>query len=637
MAILLTGTTPVFAQNAGVFDLDEIVFSAGLSPQEADRIGVSLQVVTEEDLVQAGNIQLSDFIATLPGVTVTRSGPPGTNATLRIRGAGQGLIGVYIDGILVNDPTSTSGQFTGIDGLTTGSLRRVEILRGSQSAVYGTNAVAGVISISTVAIGDEPEGVTQRAAIEGGSFNTLATNYSYTNRTGPLTLSFGATHSRSDGFSAAEENKGNSENDPSRNARLSFGAIYELTPSLTVGANLFHESSRSEFDEFVGGAPADGTPGDEKGSTKNTGLRVFAEYDALSWSHKFTANYLETDRDVRSVTVLSPFSTPFESGFSGERSTLQYLATTEAFAATTMTFGLDWKEDSGNFTGLIGNARSIRSTGVFAEANWAASSSLDIFASARFEDSSAFGDVTTGRLAFSYRASDATAVRGAMATGYRAPVLSELFGTFPIGNGQFFLGNAGLQPEQSVSYELGLDHSLQNGGKLSATVYRLEVDNFIVYQDCTRAPVTFVCTTAATNANVAGATTLQGVEFSATYPLSGRVMLTGAYTYTDAKQANGARVARVPLHDFALSLDAKITDRLNGSLSLQHVADRPDDGFPAVAMDDYTVVNANVRYEITDNLDATFRIENLFDEQYQQVAGYGTSDRAFYVGLSSRF
>jgi vitamin B12 transporter len=94
-------------------------------------------------------------------------------------------------------------------------------------------------------------------------------------------------------------------------------------------------------------------------------------------------------------------------------------------------------------------------------------------------------------------------------------------------------------------------------------------------------------------------------------------------------------VARVPHHDLSLSLTTEITDRLNAGLSLRHVADRPDDS--GRVMDDYTVVNASFRYEITETLEASFRIENLFDEQYQQVAGYGASDRAFYVGLSSRF
>jgi hypothetical protein len=116
---------------------------------------------------RGGRMPLPDLLATVPGVSFTRNGPPGTSTTLRIRGAGQGLIAVYIDGIAVNDPTSTSGQFNGFDSLTTGALRRVEILRGSQSSIFGTNAVAGVVSITTVATEDAPEGTTQTAGAGG--------------------------------------------------------------------------------------------------------------------------------------------------------------------------------------------------------------------------------------------------------------------------------------------------------------------------------------------------------------------------------------------------------------------------------------------------------------------------------------
>jgi vitamin B12 transporter len=387
-------------------------------------------VLTGEDLRFSGNLQLSDTLATRPGISLSQNGPPGTSTTLRIRGAGQGLIAVYIDGIAVNDPTSTSGQFNGFDGLTTGALRRIEILRGSQSSIFGTNAVAGVVSISTVATGDEPEGTEQTASVEAGSHGTVSTAYGLTHSEGPLTLSFGLSHRQSDGFSAAEEDAGNAEADPSDSTLVSFGAIYEVTPDLTVGANAFFERTSSEFDEFVGSAPADGTPGDETASTHTAGLRVYAEYESLSWSHTLSATYLRTERELTSASVASPFSSPFASSFGGTTTGLQYLATTEALENIVLSLGADWQEDEGTFTGLSGSTRSLRTTGIFGEAVWTAMPGLDILLSARHEEHSAFGGVTTGRLAASYQVSDATTLRGAIATGYRAPVLSELYGTF---------------------------------------------------------------------------------------------------------------------------------------------------------------------------------------------------------------
>jgi outer membrane cobalamin receptor len=327
-----------------------------------------------------------------------------------------------------------------------GAVRRVEILRGSQSSIFGTNAVAGVVSITTVATEDAPEGTTQTLALEAGSYATASASYGLTQRQGPLTLSFGLTHSRTDGFSAAEDDAGNTETDPSDATLLSLGAIYEVTPELTIGANAFLETTNSEFDEFVGIAPGDGTPGDETASTHTMGFRIFAEYEGLTWSHRLSATHLAVERELASATVASPFASPYASSFDGTTTGLQYLATTEALTNTVLSFGADWQEDEGSFTGLSGGTRTLSTAGVFGEAVWTAMPGLDILLSARHEDNESFGGVTTGRLAASYQLDGATTLRGAIATGYRAPVLSELYGTFPLSGGQFFFGNPNLQP-----------------------------------------------------------------------------------------------------------------------------------------------------------------------------------------------
>ena len=633
---------PAIAPAQSVFDLGEIVFSAGLTEQDAARVGVSVDVITEEDLREAGDVPLAEFLANLPGVSVTREGPVGNNATVRIRGAGQGLIAVYIDGVPVNDPTGTSGQYAGFGGLTTGGLRRVEVLRGSQSAVYGSGAVAGVISISTVATGNEPEGTTQSSQIEAGSYGTLAADYALTQRQGPLTLSFGLTHWQSNGFSAADEDNGNTEADPARLSRLSFGAIYDVSPSVTIGANAFFQKADAEFDEFVGIGPADGTPGDEKGGDDTFGLRVFGEYRTANWTQTLGGTYLNLERRLSSVTVADPNSTPFDSTFNGETRTLQYLATTDSVSNAILSFGLDWQEDKGRFTGLIGGARTISTLGVFGEANIAITPDLDVFTSLRYQDNSAFGAITTGRLAFSYRASDATTFRGAWANGFRAPALSELYGTFPVGGGQVFTGNTALEPEKSISYELGVDQKIGTDALISATLFRLQLDNFIRYQDCDRATVSpFACITGATNTNVPGTTTFQGLELSASLPVMDAVNLSGAYTLTHAQDASDRRIARVPKHELAVSIVSDLGTDWSNTTSIRRVVDVLDraasDFGPARPGDNFTTVDTTFTYRVTDGTEAYLRIDNLLNEQYQLVDGYGTSDRAFYLGLRSRF
>lgn len=633
---------PAVAPAQSVFDLGEIVFSAGLTEQDAARVGVSVAVVTEEELREAGDVPLAEFLANLAGVSVTREGPVGNNATVRIRGAGQGLIAVYIDGIPVNDPTGTSGQYAGFAGLTTGGVRRVEVLRGSQSAVYGSGAVAGVISISTVATGTEPEGTSQSVRLEAGSYGTLAADYALTQRQGPLTLSFGLAHWKSDGFSAADERSGNTETDPARLSRLSFGAIYDVSPNVTIGANAFFQKAQAEFDEFVGISPADGTPGDETGGDDTLGLRVFGEYRTENWTQTLSGTYLNLERRLSSVTVADPNSTPFSSTFNGETRTLQYLATTDSVSNAQLSFGLDWEEEKGRFTGLIGGTRTISTVSAFGEATVAISPDFDLFSSLRYQDNSAFGAISTGRIGFSYRASDTTTFRGAWANGYRAPALSELYGTFPVGGGQVFTGNIALEPEKSTSLELGIDQKLGGDSLISATLFRLQLDNFIRYQDCDRATVSpFACITGATNTNVAGISTFQGLELSASLPVTNTINLSGAYTLTHAQDASDRRIARVPKHELAVAIASGLGGDWSNNTTIRRVVDVLDraasDFGPARPGDDFTTVDTTFTYRVNDGTEAYLRIDNLLNEQYQLVRGYGTSDRAFYLGLRSRF
>jgi vitamin B12 transporter len=625
--VALTAAAPALAQES-LFQLDEIVFSAGLTALEAARAGVSVDVVTAEDLQDTGDVQLASYLARLPGVTITQNGPLGTDANLRIRGAGSGLIAVYVDGILVNDPTATSGGFNGFGTLLSANVQRVELLRGSQSAIYGGSAVGGVLSITTGAGTDRADGTTQSLALEAGSYGTVSGSYALSQRSGPLTLDFGISHARTDGFSAAEENNGNTEADPGRSSRLSFGAAYEVTEQLTLGVNGFVERGAASFDEFGADGPEDGTPGDDTSDRALVGLRAFAEFRGATVDHRLSFSYLQIERNAESVT---PFAfSSFTSQFNGERRTASYVATTEAFDTLRLSFGADWREDTAEYANLTAGSETITTTGAFAEAIWSPSDTLDVVGSLRAEDNSSFGQQITGRLAVSWRATSDLTLRGAVANGYRPPSVDELFGVYPSSGP--FRGNPDLTPETSLSAEVGMDYAFANGATIGATLFYLAIDDLITFSSCGAFP----CPgdTFSTLENVAGTSVFQGIEMSGAVPLSDRMTLTGAYTYTDAEQANGDRVQRVPRHDLALGLDAALTDRLDLSANMRLIADSVASGGPG---DNYTVFDASIGYAVNDSIDVYLRVENLLNEQYQSEPGYGTSDRAVYLGLRSRF
>lgn len=630
--------TAAGAQAQG-FDLGEIVVFATSVPIEAARTGASVEVLTDDELDQTAGLQLSDALARQPGISIVQNGPAGATARFQIRGAQEEFTAVYVDGIKVNDPSSTGGQYGNFGAFPIGAINRVEVLKGSQSALYGGSAVAGVINIGTAPDDNTPMGVTQKAEVKAGSFRTFAASYSYAHKTEDWTAYFSLSHARSDGFSSAEETAGNPEDDGFRESRVSFGATWQATDALKLGFNAFHSTGEAEFDEF-GFAPQDGTPGDEFGERDETGVRLFASYAALNgWTHDFAASSFTVDRSQTSLTT-SGFATTYASRFKGERKRIEYQASGDLTNQIVLSFGADYEKERSEDTNIPGGFSEINTRGAFAEAVFSPSADLDLIGTLRHDDNSQFGGETTGRLALSYRALDTVNLRGSVATGFRPPVASELYSSYPSPLYPF-AGNPALDPETSLSTEVGVDVQLGGGAELGVTAFRNDIDNLIAYSAC---PVTidfvnFACDpgTFSTLRNNVGTSTLQGLELSYDRPLWDNANLSLAYTYTDARDATGKPLPRVAQHQLYLALDVALTPRFDATMSLTHVANRADDTFPAQAMRDYTVVDTSFTYTLTDTTKAYLMIENLFDEQYQTAAGYGTSDRAFYVGFRAAY
>lgn len=625
----LAVTAPAAAQAQEVIVLDDVIVSATAVPTEASRIGASVEVATEADLQGGNGALLTDVLGAAPGISVTRSGPAGTNTDLRVRGAQERYLAVTVDGIRVNDPSATSGQFANFGALGTGSLSRVEVLKGAQSALYGGAAVAGAVNIFTLPLDVEREGVTQSAEFFFGSYETVGSSYTYANRQGRLTLAFGLSHLQSEGFSAADEDTGNTEADSMRETRLSFGARYAATDTLTLGVNGFMENGRAEFDEF---GPTDGTPGDDINRREAFGLRLFAELDTGPWAHEFALSYFDVERRA---TQGGGFA--FDSRFAATRLRFEYAGTSQITDTARLTLGADVQEEEARYANLTSGVESVTTAGAFAEVLFTPNASTDIITTLRYDDHSEFGGEPTGRAAFAWRPTAGLTLRGAASTGYRPPSIDELFGNYP-GNFPFF-GNPALQPETSESFEIGADYRFAAWGRISATLFQTGIENFIQFSSCPLNASFSGCAqgTNSTLVNVPGKTTFKGVEIDGEMDLSETVTLTGAYTYIDARESSGARVIRVPEHEIGLGLKADLTDRISGAIDLRRAIGRPAEGFPAVAPGDYTVVNLTLNYAFSDAAEAYLRIENLTDEAYQTVPGYGTSDRAAVFGLRASF
>ncbi|MGH1356127.1 MAG: TonB-dependent receptor plug domain-containing protein [Thalassovita sp.] len=588
-ALLALSTAPAVAQDD--FLLGTIVVSPSLSPVDLAKTGATVEVIKDEDLTDA-DTSLIQTLSRAPGVSFSANGGLGTNTTIRIRGLGNKYVGVRFDGIDVSDPSSAQTSFN-FGGLNSAGLGQVEVLKGSQSAIHGSEAIGGVVNLTTLRA-DGP-GFAGTANVEFGSFGTRSggLSLSHASERGEIALSY--SQLQSDGISTRA---GDTEEDGFDQNMLTLSTRYQLTDTVTVGASALWRDGSVEIDR---------SSSDNSGQNffTQTGARVFAEFETGGVSHEFSVSGFEVDRrDPGGWTTR----------FQGERKQVQYLGSTDLGAASSLSFGLDGTRESFTLPSASGEA-TTRSA--FAELQTNPYEALDVSLALRADDHSIFGSAVTGRLAAAWHVGGDVTVRSVLGTGFRAPSLYELYGPY---------GSTTLQPEKSRSFELGVEKALASGF-VKATAFYTEIDDLIDYD--------FV--TSGYN-QVAGTTVSKGIELEARHALSAMVDLYGNYTLTDARN-NGVVQARVPRHDLVLGAEAEMAEGLKGGLEVQRIADTQASAFAPAGhkVGNYTLVNASLSYDVSDMAQVYLRVENLTDEDYETAGGYNTPGRAFYFGVRASF
>lgn len=608
LALTAAMAGPAFAQeetDTPLILLDSVTLSASSVPVGLSQTGATVDVVTAEDIEKSGDLSVAALLSRLPGVSLARNGGMGASTALRLRGLGGAYIGVRIDGIDVADPSGTQCTYD-FGSTVSGGISRIEVLRGSQSALYGSEAIGGVVDITTYRA--EEEGTHGQAALEAGSNGTLAGTIAVGTKTDRAELSFSATRTETDGISAYAYG---TERDGFESTFLTFHGSYDLTETVTIGASAFWRDSLTAFDDQTADSAQT-----EEGELRGGRLYVKAQTGAVS--HELSLAHTETSRF---------YPLGYVQTYEGERDQLTYagrwtgtgkLSLTWGADRTTETFGSDF--DGGEAT----------TTSVYGEALFAPRDDLDLSLALRRDDHDVFGGKTTARGALAWRPTEDWVVRAVASTGFRAPSLYELYSAY---------GNTGLTPETSRTLELGVERKFGDAGSVQVTLFDTRIDDMIQFDGTSTACASgWGC-----YAQVPGLTRTRGVEVLGSYALSPDWTLFGNYTYTDAQTENGSgstRLVRTPRHDLALGLEGQLTDKLKGLVQVQYVADFTDNGIypaPASKMPDYTLVNLGLTYEISDTTSAYLRVENLFDEDYQTVRNYGQPGRQVFVGVRASF
>lgn len=639
----LMATTAVFAasdvlaQEAAV-DLGTLVLSGGLTPVEGSELGRASTVLTAQDIEDRGAAQVTDILRGLPGVAVSRTGPAGGLTQVRLRGHEGNHTLVLIDGVEVASPSQGEYDFS---GLLSSDIERIEVLRGPQSSLYGSNAIGGVISITTKRA-QEP-GFSGQAGVEFGTDGTTAVNFALRQRTDRMALSFSAARRDIGGYDVSGLG---GEDDGELNRTYNFNFQYFATDNLTFGGTLRHVDSDSDVDgQIYTALTPDGQilVDDESGGDVTELFGSFyADFETLGgrMSNRAVLSFSDIDSARRDGTgAQSSDSTETRRKFSLQ-SSIALDAATVASANHLLTFAAEWERETfvnndSAFTfaptQLIKQTREQRS--IMAEYQGNITDSLDIQASVRRDFNDKFEDFTTYSIGMSYRfPNQTTRLHASYGTGVQNPTMFEQFGF-----ANNFVGNPNLEPEQSKGFDIGIEQQFANGrGFVDVTYFDDELTNEI---GSVADPVTFV----RMPVNNTGTSERRGLEISARFQATDRLDLGLSYTRLVADEPAGVEVRR-PEHDLLLQLGYDFPNEATRfTMDVQHVAGNVDFFFPPsfisqrVDMPDYTLLNVGLTHQLSDTVQMYGRITNLTDEQYEEVLGYATAGREVFFGLNARF
>ena len=615
----------------------------------ATQLGTAVTVVTGVDLRRQQVRHAADALRSLPGVSVNRTGAPAGLTQVRIRGADANHTLVLIDGIEAN--AGSDGTFDFSD-LLTEDIERIEVIRGPQSALYGSNAVGGVINIVTRS-GKGPLRVT--ASTEGGSFGTIG---GAARVSGGNDRAWGAAtvqHQRSNGFNIAPEGP-LGEDDGYRITSLSASAGAMLADNIRLDLNIRRSDKDLDRDDETGLNSRDGwiIPSDSFSRYKSTVLLMGADlrWDMLGGdlTHLFKAARNVTSRDDVMIADFGfGFGPPLPVDTTDDANKFSYQSTyrfnTPMLGAHHAITGLvdHGRESFENQTdsGFVEAAR--KQTGIAAE--WRGDFFNRVFLSAglRHDDNDTFDDFTTWRTGISIPIPEIGIRPHASAgTGVKAPTLFEQFGFTP-----FFISNPDLKPEESKGWDAGVEFTFLNGkAVVDVTYFATDLTNMIdgdsTFVACSTSPFG-LCTFPV---NLAGTSKREGVEISGRFALMPNLSLGLSYTYLDAVDAEGKREVRRPDHAARADLAYGFHDG-RGEINLAVVYNGEAENqvlgapffFPVgrVTLDDYWLVSAAASYKLRDDLEIFGRVENLFDEEYEEVFGFSTAGTAAYAGLRWKF
>ena len=602
-------------------DTDQIVITASRAPESEAQTPASLTIIDSQEIERLDEPLVANLLRLTPSAAVTVIGPAGSLTEVRIRGSEANHTLLFVDGIKINDPAS--GDAPRFELLNADLASRIEIIRGPQSALWGSDAIGGVIAVNGL---DDAPGYT--ASAEGGSFGLAraSASGSATSRTAALSGAIGWQRATGiDSFGAPGGDK-----DGYHNLSGRLRGTMAISPSIRLGAAAIMLTEMSQFDGYD---PVTFKHADTLDNSRNrlAAGRIWAEFGSEDspWSGNISGSLLGSSN--RNFLANSPLNRT-----SGSRNTLG-VQLERRFSTGTIRHRLIIAADTERETfhardtvygGLTDQDRSRNHNALTAE--WSATGSALVGDLAVRRDMfNRFRDVTSLRASLLGNLGSGFALTASYAQGISQPTFFDLYGFFP-GN---FVGNPSLKPESSRGFEAGVRYR-RNALEASLTAYRQRLYDEIV--DVTD-PLTFLQTTV----NRDGVSHRSGIEAQAAWRISDRFRLTATYAFLHATEpdSSGERQLpelRRPKHSGSIAADGAI-GRWSYGASIAYVGDHLDtsDNFPfeVVRLHSYWLAGARVAYRVKPGIELYVRGSNLFDARYEDSVGYHTEPIGGFAGL----
>ena len=580
-------------------EIENITIRSTRIPAGAKDIGSSLYIISEDQIKARGFKDAIDAISSAPGVTSKQNGSFGGVGTIRIRGASSSQTLVLVDGVPVNDSSSPAGGYN-FEYLNTSNIQSIEVLKGSQSTLWGSDAIGGVINIYT----KQPESTSFGASAEIGSFGL---------KRGSADINFAGSNSRFrvstsktsvDGISKADEKDGNSEDDGFESESYSMSGSIDLD-SLILKGSLSYMESQVEYDSY--GFATGVQDGDERSNTDEFIGSISAIFDLFDdkLQNSIFISQSDINRDYYS-------NGSFSFGAEGKRELIRYQGNIEVNEFNKVAFGLESEESKVD-------ADNSTIDGSFLLYEFKPNSKIIISSGIRNDDHEGFGSKTTRRISGTFKPSDNLIIRSSWGEGFKVPTIFQ--------STYFCCGatsaNSSIRPETSTSYDFGFELFFNEmNSNFSITYFDQDINDQINF-----------------SFGVGGYENIdkvnsEGFEIALDYQISKLMSLYLNYSYIDSVDGNGSSLFYVAkdsgeaglIYEPNNSFSGSIIARYNGSESSSYGK-----------IDSWIRFDVNGSYKLSGTNELYFRIENLLDEEYQQIFGYGTPERSGFIGLRSKF